>query len=45
MVLLLLTVLTIMLIMELRIWRAFALLIYRTGRRLSAPVKHKDTHP
>ncbi|CTQ59286.1 hypothetical protein IWQ55_000504 [Labrenzia sp. EL_208] len=45
MVWLLFTVLVIMLVMELRIWRAVANLIYRTGRNSLAPAKHKDRNP
>jgi hypothetical protein len=42
MVWLLLSVLAIMLMMELRIWRAVTNLIYRASRDRLAPAKHKD---
>jgi hypothetical protein len=40
--LLLIAALLIMLVMEVRVWRAVFRLIYRTGRRFAAPAKHKD---
>lgn len=42
MVWLLLSVLLLMLMMELRIWRAVAKLIYRTGRDRLTPANQKD---
>lgn len=38
----LIPVLVILLIMEVRIWKAVSRLIYRTGQRLTAPAKRKD---
>ncbi|CTQ51508.1 hypothetical protein LP7551_00020 [Roseibium album] len=42
--LLLISALLVTLIMEVRIWRAVTKLIYRIGRALFAPTKHKDNH-
>ena len=42
MVWLLLSVVLIMVVMELRIWRAVAKLIHRTGRDSLTPAKQKD---
>nr|WP_319382751.1 hypothetical protein [uncultured Roseibium sp.] len=42
MVWLLLAVLIVMVLMELRIWRAVAKLIYRTGRDRLTPANQKD---